>query len=178
MGFPSFKDWLRTFWLLLLTGIYLTVGRLTVIPLVMMIGLHVLTEQWAFGLLGLVSFLVIFPVVYYTLIHYFLWGKHDPALPQWFPSWPSWREGLWQYLTGLVLLITLITMAALLVVATNDYLTKEQIREMGETIVPVIIVLWLFLASQIYRWRRLGASWWQNNRRKWFRWPKKKTPAE
>ena len=158
MGFPSFKDWLRTFWLLLLTTLYLIVGRFTVIPLVLMVGLQALTEQLVFGLLGLASFFVIFPVAYYTLIHYFLWGKHDPALPQWFPSWPSWREELWQYLTGLVLFMVLMVIAALLVVTTNEYLTKEEIREIGRSIIPAITVFWLFLASQIYRWRRLASK--------------------
>jgi hypothetical protein len=158
MGFPSFKDWLRTFWLLLLTTLYLVVGRLTVIPLVMMVGLQALTEQWAFGLLGLVSFLVVFPVAYYTLSHYFLWGQHDPALPQWFPSWPSWREGLWQYLTGLVLLIGLIVIAVMLVVATVGELTPREARAFGETATPFIMMAWLFLASQIYRWRRLASK--------------------
>ncbi len=156
MGFPSFRDLLNTAWLVFLTSIYTFVGNLTFIPLVMMVGLQVLTEQLAFGLLGLVSFLMIFPVVYYTLIHYFLWGKHDPALPHWFPSWESWKEGLWHYFTGLVLLIGMVVLAVFLVVMGGRELTPQEVEEIGEAIAPVILAIWVFLVSQIFRWRRRG----------------------
>jgi hypothetical protein len=45
-----------------------------------------------------------------------------------------------------------------------------------EEYAQVAAIAFFIGAAYLYHFKILTARWWQNNRRKWFRWPKKKTP--
>lgn len=118
---------------------------------------------------------VIFPAWLWAHVHQFLWGEPSPRWSKWIPSRASWLEGVVSW--GIVLAAVGIGLLALHVKVEIDppnEFSQSQKKEYAQ----VLAIAFFIGAAYLYHFKILTARWWQNNRRKWFRWPKKKTPNQ
>lgn len=153
---PSFKDWLKTFWLLILLGLWVEFLRWTDESQFFSINLPVL-------IVHAISMGTFFPVAYLAYVHYVLWGKHEgKKLPAWFPSKPSWDEAVWQYLSALSAAMAAITPFLLLVTVglVLGAIPERQASEIVELIAQSEVFQvhavgsTTFTLALIHRWQR------------------------
>jgi hypothetical protein len=159
---PSFRDWVKTFWLLILLGLWVQFLQWAGQWFVFSLNLPLL-------IIHAVSVGTFFPVFYLAYVHYILWGKHgDKKLPSWFPSRSSWDEAIWQYsrmvlaaFVGMMPLFLLL-IGGLIWVTTQDPEVAEAFKEFvksllehyEEAFTAQIGISTTFTLALMHRWRR------------------------
>lgn len=167
---PSFRDWVRTFWLLILLGLWVQFLQWAGQWFVFSLNLPLL-------IIHAVSVGTFFPVFYLAYVHYILWGKHgDKKLPSWFPSRSSWDEAAWQYsrivlativgMMPLLLLLILLLIGGLVWVETQEPEVAEVFAEVFKEFVKMLVegyekvftvqigLSTTFTLALMHRWRR------------------------
>lgn len=178
--FPSFKDWGQTIWLVALMVLWFFIGTAIIFG---MVAVGAWIDSPSVVLLSFPIALIVFPICFFTYIHYLRWGQRNPNRPAWLATYPSWNEGVWQwFIIFMAFLGILIFMAAIALLnlglvfllsslirtflgedASGEFLKgfargfRESTNgQLPERLAPFITILWLFIMALMFRWKR---SW-------------------
>ena len=158
---PSFQDLLKTFWLLIQTVLSVFISTFVFYGFIMIAALS--DNAWVAGL-GFLVCITVFPILFFTYVHYLFWGQREAKRIVVFATAPSWKEGLWQWFiafTASVIVFTLMfTILFVSFSAAYDFGDRLFARTLLRALMhssrlnTFLFLLWIFIASEMMAWKR------------------------
>lgn len=129
--------------------------------------------------------ITVFPILFFTYVHYLFRGQRDAKRIVIFATAPSWKEGLWQWFIAFTAFLgVLIFMLALLllflgIIFLVSALMNQSVGEdpggaftvgffrglerslenaLPERLIALPAILWLLIASEMMAWKRRTAQ--------------------
>jgi hypothetical protein len=160
--FPSFKDWLQAFLLLSLMAAWFFLATVIIFGL---IGLGALMNNDYVVLLSFPVALIVFPICFFTYIHYLLRGERNPNRPAWLATYDSWNEGVWRWFiasTATIIVLTIMVVSTWSLLETMGGLDDPDIGravlrslEKNQFLNNALVALWIAIMAWMFRWKRL-----------------------
>jgi hypothetical protein len=159
--FPSFGDLVKVFWLIIQTGVCIFLATLVFFGF---IAIGSLLNNYSFYWLGLFIALTVFPILFFTYVHYLFWGQRGVKRIVIFATAPSWNEGLWQWFIAFTASAIVMTLMFLLLYSATSGAFESGDRDLASYIMRSLIsnprltaffnVLWFMIAAVMMAWKR------------------------